>query len=274
MGSRAGTGSAVGAWPREPGTVVRQAAEPPRGIGTSRTVLTETESSRFPVEWAPHSHPLHELVWVDGGSLTARVGDDLITVSGGSGLWLPAGTTHAGRLTAGVSLRNAFFVPDRTPVVFEGPTVIAMTPVLESVLLHLTRTDLAADARARAESVVFDVLEPSERPVSLRVPGDPRIDVIANALLADPADGRGLSDWSALLSMSERTITRAFRAATGLSYTQWRQALRIHRALALLSEGADVNGTAELLGYAHPSTFISAFRRVLGSTPGTYIEAR
>ena len=52
-----------------------------------------------------------------------------------------------------------------------------MTPLLESLLAHLARTDLDAAARARAESVVFDVLQPSERQFALaaaRRPADRR----------------------------------------------------------------------------------------------------
>lgn len=46
-----------------------------------------------------------------------------------------------GRTTAGVEFHDAFFAPDRTPFTFEGPTAITTTPVLESLLTHLARTD-------------------------------------------------------------------------------------------------------------------------------------
>jgi AraC-like DNA-binding protein len=216
---------------------------------------------------------MHELVWVRGGSLTARVHDRVFTLADGSGLWLPAGTVHAGRLTAEIAFHNAFFAPERSTVAFDGPTVIVMTPLLESLLIHLASTDLDAGARARAEAVVFDALQPSDQQSALRLPGDPRIDGIADALLADPADDRDLLEWARRLEVSERTITRAFRASTGLSFARWRQALRIHRALALLAEGHDVSAISEQLGYAHPSTFIAAFRRVMGVTPGAYFGA-
>ncbi len=143
-----------------------------------------------------------------------------------------------------------------------------MTPLLESLLLRLAGADLGAGARARTEAVVFDVLEPADRQFALDLPGDPRIDPIAEALLANPADDRGLAEWAAELQTSDRTITRAFRQATGLSFAQWRQALRVHEALALLSGGADIRAVSERLGYAQPSTFIAAFRRVMRVTPG------
>ncbi|ODU05592.1 MAG: AraC family transcriptional regulator [Pseudonocardia sp. SCN 72-86] len=258
-----------GAWRREPSTVVRRDGIVPEHAG-AHVILAESETSALPLEWEPHSHAMHELVWVRGGTLTARVGDRVFTVSDGSGLWIPVGTAHAGRLTANVAFHDAFFAPDRTPVAFDEPTAIAMTPVLESLLSHLARADLGDAARARAEVVVFDVLEPSARQLALRLPGDDRIDPIATALLDDPADDRALDEWARTLGISERTITRAFRVATGLSFVQWRQVLRVHAALTLLSEGHDVQATSARLGYAQPSTFIEAFRRVMGTTPGAF----
>ncbi|GAA2184106.1 helix-turn-helix transcriptional regulator [Brooklawnia cerclae] len=260
----------LGAWRREPTTVVRLPAGSSDDTPGPFTILAESEVPDVPLEWTPHSHPTHELVWVRGGTLASRVGNRVFTVPEGYGLWMPAEVMHAGRLTANVEFHNAFFAPDRTPVAFTEPTAIAMSAVLESLLMYLTRRDLDAAARTRAEAVVFDVLEPSTRQLALRLPGDDRIDAIAEALLGDSADGRSLDDWARLLGISDRTITRAFRRTTGLSFAQWRQALRIHQALELLSEGVDVQDAAERLGYAQPSTFIAAFRRVMGITPGAF----
>ncbi|MFJ2178406.1 helix-turn-helix domain-containing protein [Streptomyces sp. NPDC087851] len=266
-------GASPGMWRREKGTVVRRAAALPDRATGPFVIIAGSRVPRVPTEWAPHAHPLHELVWVRGGTLTSRVEDRIFTVSEGHGLWMPAGVVHEGRSTAGAEFHDAFFAPDRTPFTFEGPMAVAMTPVLESLLTHLSRTNLDAGARARAESVVFDVLQPLEHQFALHLPGDARIDAIAEALLDDPADCRSLDEWARALGVSDRTITRAFRHATGLSFAQWRQVLRVHRALTLLSEGLDVQTVSETLGYAQPSTFIAAFRRVTGTTPGAFFGA-
>ena len=151
--------------------------------------------------------------------------------------------------------------------------MIRLSPVLESLLLHLARTDLEEAKRERAEAVVLDVLEPSLAPLELRLPRDPRIDVIVRALLEDPADARDVEDWSQATGVSVRTIARTFRRVTGLSFGQWRQALRMHLAVELLSGGAAVQDVSLDVGYAQPSTFISAFSRVMGVTPGAYAAA-
>ncbi|GAB3261232.1 helix-turn-helix domain-containing protein [Kineosporia babensis] len=258
----------LGAWRRDRGTVLRPGAAVPVSDPSPQAIVAESEAHKVAAEWSPHSHPMHELVWVRGGTLTARIGNRIFTVPNGFGLWLPAGVVHGGRVTAAAQLHDAFFVPERTPIGYSGPTSITVTPLLESLLLRLARKDLDEQARARTEAVVFDVIEATERQFALELPGDPRIDAIAEALLRDPSDDRGLAEWATLLGMSDRTITRAFRESTGLSFAQWRQALRVHQALALLSAGADVQDVSDQLGYSHPSTFIAAFRRVMKVTPG------
>ncbi|RPK41448.1 HTH-type transcriptional repressor of iron proteins A [Streptomyces sp. ADI93-02] len=261
-----------GMWRREAGTVLRRVEPSAEEATAPFAIIAGLRIPAVPTEWAPHAHALHELVWVRGGTVTSRVADRVFTVSEGHGLWMPAGLVHGGRATAGAEFHDAFFVPGRAPITFEEPQAIAMTPLLESLLSHLSRTDLDDAARTRAESVVFDVLQPSERQFVLPLPGDARIDAIAEALLDDPADCRSLEEWARGVGISERTITRAFRHATGLSFAQWRQVLRVHRALTLLSEGLDVTTVSETLGYAQPSTFIASFRRVMGTTPGAYVD--
>ncbi|BBH70771.1 AraC family transcriptional regulator [Actinoplanes sp. OR16] len=273
MPSPSTAGLSLGTWRRDPGTVVRRAVEVPAGDRGPQAIVAESEVPGVATDWLPHAHPMHELVWVRGGTLTCRIGNRIVTVPAGSGLWLPAGVVHGGRLTAEAELHDAFFDPQRTPVEFDGPTSITMTPLLEALLKRLAETGLDAAARARTEAVVFDVLAPAESQFALELPGDPRIDPIAEALLANPADDRGLQEWAALLGTSERTVTRAFREATGLSFAQWRQALRVHEALALLSAGVDVREVSERLGYSQPSTFIAAFRRVMKVTPGRIPKA-
>ncbi|WP_251075941.1 AraC family transcriptional regulator [Streptomyces sp. ISL-12] len=265
--------STPGMWRREAGTVVRRALALPEQAAAPSSIVAGFRVVPVPTEYPPHAHDLHELVWVRGGTLTSRVRNSVFTVFGGHGLWMPAAMVHEGRATAGAEFFHAFFAPEHTPFAYGEPKAIAMTPLLESLLTHLSRTDLDAAARARAESVVFDVMRPSERQFALQLPGDPRIDAIAAALLDDPADCRSLEEWARRLGTSDRTITRAFRQTTGLSFAQWRQMLRVHRALALLAEGSEVATVSETLGYAQPSSFIAAFRRVMGTTPGAFFGA-
>lgn len=263
-----------GAWRREENTVVVAGAQVPDVVPAPFAIFAESVFVPVPLEFEPHTHPMHELVWVRGGTMTVRLADAVVTVPEGHGLWIPAGVEHAGRTTARTTLSDALFDAQRSPVFFTEVVAVEVTPILASLLRHLERTDLTEPARLRAEAVVFDVLAPTERQLSLRVPNAERVEPIVSALLDDPTDDRALSDWAELLGISERTVTRLFRTHTGLSFMQWRQVLRVHRALSLLAEGLPVQEVAELMGYAQSSTFIASFKRVMGTTPGAYLAAR
>ncbi|MFD3790675.1 hypothetical protein [Streptomyces cyaneofuscatus] len=65
-----------GAWPREPGTVMRRASAVPAGAAAPFVIISESHVPGAPTEWEPHTHPLHELVWVrgDAGRLGVAVG--------------------------------------------------------------------------------------------------------------------------------------------------------------------------------------------------------
>jgi AraC-like DNA-binding protein len=81
-----------------------------------------------------------------------------------------------------------------------------------------------------------------------------------------PADAR-------LARVCQRTFTRLFRTQSGVSFGQWRQQVCLLAANKRLSMGQPVTVVAVNLGYASASAFAAAFRRVLGETPGQYMEA-
>ena len=273
MSERPETQTGHGSWPRELTTRVLPDVQVANEVPGPFAILSESVFVSSPLEFEPHEHPLHELVWVRGGTMTVRLAESIVTVPDGYALRIPAGTLHSGRTTAKTTLFDALFDPARSPVGFTDPMTIEVTPVLASLLAYLEGTELSDDARLRAEAVVFDVLAPAEQQLSLRVPHVERLAPIVTALLADPSDDRPLEDWAKLAGVSERTVSRLFRTHTGLSVTQWRQVLRVHHALALLTEGRTVQEVSELTGYAQASTFIASFKRVMGTTPGALIGA-
>jgi AraC-like DNA-binding protein len=52
-----------------------------------------------------------------------------------------------------------------------------------------------------------------------------------------------------------------------MSFGEWRQRLRVVRALALLEAGRSVESIALDLGYGSSSAFIAMFRRMSGTSP-------
>ncbi|MGI4984175.1 MAG: helix-turn-helix transcriptional regulator [Janthinobacterium lividum] len=105
------------------------------------------------------------------------------------------------------------------------------------------------------------------------MPWDARLQRIANALIRNPADARSLDAWASWANAAPRTISRRFRAETGLSFTTWRQRARLLRALEMPAMGHPVNAIALDLGYDSASAFIALFRKTFNTTPGRYLAA-
>jgi AraC family transcriptional regulator len=71
--------------------------------------------------------------------------------------------------------------------------------------------------------------------------------------------------------VSERTLVRNFKATTGRTITEVVGEARMHRAMVLLEDKAlPLKVIAGRVGFSNQSSFITAFRRATGLTPGTF----
>lgn len=220
--------------------------------------------------WAPHSHPTHELLWNRAGASTATIDSRTWTITPTVGLWIPAGVLHSAAAPAGTWYRTAHVdVRTASPLPAE-PVAVEVTPLLTLLLERLVDHSLHVRSRELTEQMVFDVLEPSPHALLVQRPDAELLRPIVAALEAHPGDDRSLTEWAARLGVSERTVTRAFRAETGLSFGAWQTSYRAQRAAVLLGSGMPVDEVATRVGYRSASAFGAAFRRATGLTPGRF----
>ncbi|KAB1653422.1 AraC family transcriptional regulator [Pseudoclavibacter chungangensis] len=243
---------------------------------------TWTEISSFaqeislPVMLPEHHHDEHQLMWVTSGSalVTTRLGAWL--VAPGSGLWMPAGVAHTMSMSPPGSFRTLYLVPTLTP---PGPRwecahSLTVGPTLGAIIHRLDGTALDDERRARSAAVLVDLLDESSLGEStLPVPDDPRAEIVARSILGNPADARDLHEWADEIGVSTRTLARAFREETSLTFSAWRARARLGAALGHLQDGASVDETASAVGYATASAFIVAFRALMGTSPGAYARS-
>jgi AraC-like DNA-binding protein len=67
---------------------------------------------------------------------------------------------------------------------------------------------------------------------------------------------------------------RLFREETKMTFSRWRQQLRLLHAMQRLASGEKVTAAALDAGYNSTSAFIAMFRKQLGKTPARYLESR
>lgn len=102
-----------------------------------------------------------------------------------------------------------------------------------------------------------------------RTPETPRpAQTVANALTIDPGDPTTLEGWAARLHVSSKTLQRDFRREFGLPYSDVRSMLRL-RAANVLLESMSVTEVAARVGYSSTSSFVQAYVRARGVTPGS-----
>lgn len=218
-----------------------------------------------------HSHPNHQLAWASEGVVTVAIDVRTWVLPRARALWIPAGIEHVTTAASRALLGGIYFPPARCPIAWTQPTVVSVTELIAELLVHLMNATLGAEARARAERVVFDLLQPVEvTTLALPMPVDDRAIRITDALLSNVADSRTLAEWGREVGASDRTLARAFTTGTGMTFAAWRTQLRLGAALPLLADGSSVANAAHAVGYANPSAFIAAFRRAFATSPGAY----
>jgi AraC-like DNA-binding protein len=223
-----------------------------------------------------HWHTFHQLAWAAKGLLRVSSERGAWLLPPSLALWIPACVPHTTESEGDAVMRSAYADPSACPEIkWTEPTVVAAVPLVPALIDHLARSDLLPEARARAEAVLLDVLHPVPvTSVSVTEPRDPRARAVARALAEDPADGRPLEAWGTQVGASARTLARLFVAETGLAFGQWREQLRMQTAMPLLSEGMTVEAVAGRVGYGSASSFVAAFRRIVGVTPRQYFPVR
>jgi AraC-like DNA-binding protein len=221
-----------------------------------------------------HEHGWDQLVYASEGFLTVHVPGASWVVPVDRGVWMPAGTQHTLEMRTRTRLETLYFAPGVAELP-PRPHVVHANALVRELIRHITTRgalDFADPADARLGLVLIDQLRALDvAPLELREPVDPRARDAVARLRDDPA--LRLEAVAAEVGASRRTLERAIRVETGMSFGQWRQRAQLLRAVELLAGGASVSRAATTVGFSTPSAFIASFRRVLGTTPARFFAS-
>ncbi|MFE6488678.1 helix-turn-helix domain-containing protein [Streptomyces sp. NPDC057757] len=220
----------------------------------------------------PHAHSEGQLVYAAAGALATTTERGTWVAPFNRVTWTPPGFDHSHRIYGSTDVRLFAIPAELTGDLVAHPSVFAVTPLLREALLALTdRREVRPGAYERLLAVVIDELtETPEQSLHLPEPRDDRLRAVTDLLHADPGRTATLTELGRTAGASERTLSRLFHTELGMSFHRWRTTLRIHHALAHLTNGMSVTDTATECGWSNPSSFIDAFTTVVGQTPGRY----
>ncbi|MGK3989071.1 helix-turn-helix transcriptional regulator [Sorangium sp. So ce136] len=230
------------------------------------------------IESEPHAHRESQLMYLVRGEMICEASSALWIVPPQSALWIPASVTHRIRAAAPLEGYSVFVEPGAAPDLPRDCCAVSVTPLFRELLLRLAARPALYDLEgpdARLVGVLLDELATvSIEKHRLPMPSDPRLRRLVDAMAADPAIGVTTKTWARRIGVSERTLNRLLVEETGLSFGRWRQQLHIILALQKLSRGAAVQSVALDLGYESASSFVTMFRKALGTSPARYMASR
>ncbi|MFJ6988424.1 MULTISPECIES: helix-turn-helix domain-containing protein [unclassified Streptomyces] len=250
-----------------PGTAAGSAGTAPGG-GPAQAVLVDdcfVTAGGHP----PHVHTFHQFLYPALGRITVSALGREHELSASVALWIPAGIEHGARFSPDALIVVENFDAERFALHTGRPTPVNVTEQQRLLLLGRTRTSGAE----HDDPEVFAALS-AAHPDSLPLPQPitPAALAVARALTKSPDDARTATEWAAELYTSSTSLRRAFRAETGMAFSEWRTRLRLNQSLPLLDQGQLVSVVASRVGFVSANGYILAFRRHFGRTPGAYVR--
>ena len=222
------------------------------------------------IDW--HDHAEQQLLYPSSGLLIVSTTHGSWVVPPQRAVWLPAAVAHAHQAYGATQVRTVAFPVDVNPLGLTQPTVLSVSRLLRELIIAITDDPARPrDEQRDLKRVALHQLKPAPAlQFHLPQPGDERLRDVTAILAEDPGSDRTLAELGRAVGAGERTLSRLFRAETGMTFPQWRAQLRLHHSLTLLASGLSVTATAVACGYSTPSAFTAAFHATFGTTPGTY----
>ena len=225
----------------------------------------------------PHRHFRGQIMLATAGVATVSTPEQSWVISPSRAVWMPENVAHWVEATTMTELHNLQIARTVAPRLPAAPCEIDVSALFRELVVTAVAgpNDFKAGSREdRIVELIYDEFLPAQdMALYLPEPKDARLKRICSALRADPSDNRTLNEWADIAGGCTRTLGRLFLKDTGLTFAQWRRQLRILDAMIRLRQGQSVTSVAFDAGYENTSAFIEMFRRVIGRTPGQYLDS-
>lgn len=234
-------------------------------------VYFRTASLPSAASYPRHQHPWGEFVYAFSGVMELKLSGSHYLSPPQYGIWLPPDVEHRGMNRSEASHCSLYISRELCRGLPKATCALAVSPLVKALLEHL-RTHRVAHPRTSHERRLFRVLIDQlalapQQGSYLPMSDDALLGPVLTALEKDPADSSSVASWAKKMHTTERTLERRCQQHLGLSLSDWRQRLRVVKALAMLEAGRSVEAIALDLGYSSASAFIAMFRRLTGTTP-------
>lgn len=234
-------------------------------------------SAYVPAEglYPQHQHAWGELVYSFSGVMEVKVAGHHYLAPPQYAIWLPPNMEHVGLNRDAAHHCSVYLGTAQCKALPPSPCALTISPLVRALLEHLHQQQpqgLPGTAQEeRLLQVLLDQLTQAPRAGSyLPSSDDPALGAVLRMLEARPGDDRALPALARAVHCTERTLMRRAQRDLGMSLAEWRQRLRVVKAMPLLEAGQTVETIALDLGYGSASAFITMFKRLTGTTPDEF----
>lgn len=253
----------------------------PRRIPTEAEPVTVHLRSPAPNLTVPsHRHAWAQIAYPFSGSIRVTAANMTWIVPSRRAVWIPPDIEHEVTMLGEVELRTIYIAASHAPHALSKCAVFDVSDLLRALFeaLQATGSEGRAAEEGRCHLIRQLILTELEHvpllSLGLPMPSDRRLQTLCEALAKDPGSSHTLAEWADEVGASSRTLARLFDEELNMGFGEWRQQLRLARAIDMMGRGEALNVIAATLGYASLASFTVMFKRALGVPPSRFDKAR
>ncbi len=220
---------------------------------------------------AAHTHVWGQVTYALDGVVRVTVGNNTWIVPPMRAIWIPPNAMHEVVTLEKARLRALYVHEGTAPFKGDQCEVLEVSALLRELIVALAQVEADASREEMLSALILNELARSTTlPIRVALPDDKRLKQLCETLIANPASPLTLDDWAGRVGASGRTLARLFERELGMSFSQWRQQVRLAHAAPLIARGMPLSQVAAELGYASQSAFSAMFKKTFGQSPSTF----
>jgi AraC-like DNA-binding protein len=233
------------------------------------------EGDRLVTGW--HAHDLHQIEYAIEGIVEIETARGHYLLPPQQAIWLPAGLRHQATMSARRRTVSVMFDPRLVEDTEGRARVLAASPVIREMMIYAVRWPIERPAGEPVSDGYFRTLGhlvreafDQETPLSLPSSTNPLVSA-AMTYTREHLEWVTAADVARAVAVSERSLRREFRSATGMSWRDYVRQARLLQATALLaSTDLSVRAVSTAVGFDSVSSFGRAFALYRGEMPSAY----
>ncbi|MFC3111125.1 AraC family transcriptional regulator [Undibacterium arcticum] len=224
---------------------------------------------------AAHSHRWGQVTHASLGLIRVTVGNSSWIVPPLRAIWIPPNALHEIVVLEKANLRALYVDAELAPFQGTDCEVLNVSALLRELIAALAQADPDTPRETKLAALILDELAGAATlPIRVALPTDKRLKALCEMMIAAPGSRFGLDDFARHVGASGRTLARLFERDLGMSFSQWRQQMRLAHAAQLIARGMPMSQVAADLGYASQSAFSAMFKKTFGQSPSVFFDGK